>query len=155
MLLIENAEFITLEAVVVACLTDEFIVGDWKDKRNEILEKQGRLLEVRVFNKDLEIKCFRSDIGKDFKERIRKDDGDINFFDQKQIIDIDTKRSNDFECNSTVISTGGGIFELPVDDIENVSILIRHYYRRNEETGQAEVYDWRAVEFVKGDQLCQ
>lgn len=155
MLLIENAEFITLEAVVVACLTDEFIVGNWKDKRNEILEKQGRLLEVRVFNKDLEIKCFRSDIGKDFKERIRKDDGDINFFDQKQIIDIDTKRSKDFGRNSTVVSTGGGIFELPVDDIENVSILIRHYYRRNEETGQAEVYDWRAVEFVKGDQLCQ
>lgn len=155
MLLIENAEFITLEAVVVACLTDEFIVGNWKDKRNEILEKQGRLLEVRVFNKDLEIKCFRSDIGKDFKERIRKDDGDINFFDQKQIIDIDTKRSKDFGRNSIVVSTGGGIFELPVDDIENVSILIRHYYRRNEETGQAEVYDWRAVEFVKGDQLCQ
>lgn len=145
---------------VVAAMTDCYIVDIWPLKREEIVEE--KLLEIRVFNKGMEAKLFRSDISKKFSYRMindyekkyeaenSKELDYSDYFDDYQYLDIDTKKSEkSFRNEKVVISTGGGSYYLPMDKMIDVMIKLRMYFGRYPDTGQARVFDWRVVDFVE------
>jgi len=61
---------------------DEYLVGEWPI--NDISNK--RVLELRVFNEELEHKWFRGNIGKQFKYRLLKDDESTSKIYEEPII---------------------------------------------------------------------
>ena len=161
------------DGYIIAALTDEYFVGRWSDKdknekhkydnadkdKNEkhIRDNADKVLEIRVFNKDRELKLMRSDISKDFLCRCIDDaqppaaGDDLCYedsYDEWQILDIDETKGTD--AKGRVTATGGGKYYLPLEETENAQILIRYYLGRYKETGQARVEDWRAVMFGNG-----
>jgi len=138
----------------VAALTDELIIDDFsKIDSWEIIEKEKKVLEIRCFNKDKELKLFRSDIGKDFRHRI-KDDKDLNektlnekTFDEIQLIDIDLKKTEQLNKKGYVVSTGGGVYPLPIPIEKQAGASVRVRYYLDDKAG---VNDWRIVELKGG-----
>ena len=166
----------------IASLTDEFLVGYWEAVEDvpisgtgrvpvqlraagfrtesgkdalRILENGGKVLEIRVFNENRELKLVRSDIAKPFAVRCIDDapfgpskSYDRNYsdyYDEWQILDIDETKGRDAqEC---VTATGGGKYFLPLASLPNACVRIRHYLGKYGETGQARVEDWRVVGF--------
>ena len=133
----ENTRFIV-------ALTDEYIVDNLGRIKELLSEKEEKVLEIRVFNKEKEYKLFRPQAGDDFKERIRLDDGE--FYDEVQYLDIDTKVSTP----NAVYTTGGGKYNLPLQRINDAKIRIRYYLGKYDKTGQARICDWRIVELMEG-----
>ena len=147
---------------VLAAMTDNYIVDTLPLKNEKIVEE--KLLEIRVFNIEMEAKLFRSDISKEFSYRLIDDANNkyennikINkeldysdYFDDYQYLDIDTQKSEDsFKDNHTVRTTGGGRYHLPMEKMEDVMIKVRMYFDKYPETGQARVFDWRVMDFVE------
>lgn len=122
-------------------LTDNFFVGKWK-KCKALDEK--KILEIRVFNQNREVKLFREDIGQDF--RIRTLDNSGESFDEVQFLDVDEDRSN----GTDYVTTGGGHYEFPFTDLKHPAVRIRHYLKHYEKSGQTYIYDWRCVGFEEG-----
>lgn len=148
------------DGYIVAAMTDKYIVNKWPLIKNDIVEE--KLLEIRVFNKGMEAKLFRSDISKEFSYRLINDDKKIyetennkdldysDYFDDYQYLDIDTQRSKkSFENEKMVITTGGGSYHLPMKKMNDVMVKIRMYFGKYPDTGQARVFDWRVVDFVE------
>lgn len=138
-------------AFVVAQLTDEYLADTWSESIRELLNKNAeKILEIRIFNQEKECRLFRLDIGKDFYERTLSDSGENkNCFDEVQYLDIDTDAGRERKGKGDfVISTGGGKYRLPLEDIHDAKVRIRYYLGRYDETGQARVEDWRMVEFI-------
>lgn len=146
-----------------ATLTDMFRLGIWEDDESRKLITQPlsiKLLELRVFNKDVELKAWRSDIGSQFQVRIIDDRPEPNtimnndsdakrnkdFFEEVQLLDIDRNRSG---SSNNIKATGGGCYSLPehIFKMKNPGLLVRHYIDRYEQTGNAFVRDWRCVGF--------
>lgn len=145
-----------IEGYVFAAFTDELIIGEWKQNMSFIDAKRDRLLELRIFNEEMEVKYYRTSISREFCERIidRNNEDQTEFYEETQILDIDTLRSKELNQETgDVLATGGGQYHLPVEMTENVSIVTRQYIRKNEHSGQAEVYDWRLVKFVEAEEL--
>ena len=61
-----------MKGYVLAELTDRYIVDKWPlEKTPKFLENhRNKVLEIRVFNKEREVKLFRGDIGREFKMSI-------------------------------------------------------------------------------------
>lgn len=141
-----------MEGYVFAAFTDGLLLGIWDQNIDFITEKWDRLLELRIFNENMEVKCYRASIGREFYERImdKNEEENYDFYEENQILDIDTLRSAELNRETgDVLTTGGGRYHLPVVMTENVSIVTRHYIRENEQTGQAEEFDWRMVGFAE------
>lgn len=142
-----------IEGYVIGSLTDEYIVDIWPDMKHSTFEgKEDKLLEVRIFNTEQEIKMFRTDILQDFQIRHIDDrlDG-RDYGEESQFLDIDTKKSKlIFEEKHEVYTTGGGKYYLPLEKMEDAKILIRYYYDSYKDSGQARVCDWRLVDFQEG-----
>lgn len=142
-----------IEGYVVATFTDEYLVGVWKDKIDYIKDKQDNLLELRVFNEDKEIKYCRGNIGTDrgFHERIRDDANNINidYYDELQYLDIDERRSEILFKDAHIVypTTSVKPYYMPLDNMKNAGVIIRHYISKDEESGQAYISDWRVVKF--------
>ena len=137
---------------IIAALTDEYIVDRWslENADNVLKDKNGKILEVRVFNDVKECKISRYDISEVFNyRRICDIEEKCDRYDEWQFLDIDDSISKDED--GRVTSTGGGKYKLPLDSKENARILIRYYLGRYELTGQARVEDWRVVEFKEGE----
>lgn len=147
------------DGYIVLSLTDEYMVESWTErtKNNMLLqlnEKMKYILEVRVFNELQEIKCFRTDISKEFRIReiIEAEWSEWDSFDEEQLLDIDRKASIElFAEKHMVQSIGGGqygypLVELPMEE-QHVIVRIRYYLDKYEATGQARVKDWRLVGF--------
>jgi len=139
---------------VVAALTDEYIVDLWPMEHDSLEGKESRLLEIRVFNEEKEVKLSRTDILKEFRMRIRDDntmDPKQDYYDEVQILDIDTQKSaKHFESTHQVYTTGGGRYFLPLAGMESARVKIRYYLERYEESGQARICDFRLVTFKEG-----
>lgn len=140
-----------IEGYIVAGLTDEYIVDSWPLMQKSSLKgKENKILEIRIFNENEELKLIRTDISKDFALRYRKDENlskDL-YMDESQYLDIDTKKSGTVSENGGyVYATGGGKYYLPINEIEDSKIKIRYYFDRYEESGQARICDWRIVGF--------
>lgn len=150
------AKYKMIEGYVFAAFTDELIIGEWKQSMDSIAVKWDRLLELRIFNEEMEAKCYRASIGREFFERIidRNNEDQSEFYEETQILDIDTLRSKEINQETgDVLATGGGRYHLPVAMTESVSIVTRQYIHKNEFTGQAEVFDWRLVKFAEAEEL--
>ena len=147
---------------VLAAMTDDYIVDTLPLKNEKTIEE--KLLEIRVFNTEMEAKLFRGDISREFSYRLIDDANNkyenntkINkeldysdYFDDYQYLDIDTQKSKDsFNHDHTVRTTGGGSYHLPMEKMEDVMIKVRMYFDKYPETGQARVFDWRVVDFAE------
>lgn len=145
------------EAFFIAQYTDKFVVGNWNNDCNVNEEK---LLELRIFDKDKEWKLFRSDLGREFLWRRRSEknsDGSKciegeDYFDELQLLDIDTKRSPE-ALSGIKHTTAGGSYYLPVeiDDIDRAAVRVRHYFGVEEDSGQAFIKDYRLVGFESAE----
>ena len=138
-----------MEGFIIAALTDEFIVDTWPMTNSTLEGKEDKLIEARVFNKDREVKIFRSDVGKPFSEVRVLDDNKLpdglDSFSEEQFLDIDTKRSP--HGKAVVRTTGGGRFFLPIDNPSDARIKIKYYIKPDAESGMAQVIDWRIEGF--------
>ncbi len=136
----------------IAALTDKYIVEGWPLQVDQLSGKEGKILELRIFGKQGEMKLSRSTIGQAFSFRSIFDEGvekdERDHYDELQYLDIDETAGKDEEGNVT--ATGGGSYRSPVSNIHNAKIRIRYYLGKYEETGQSRVEDWRVVEFGEG-----
>ena len=57
---------------ILASLTDEYIVDKWPMEYCNLKGKEDKILEIRIFNDDKELKIYRTDIGKEFSCSIIK-----------------------------------------------------------------------------------
>lgn len=112
-----------------------------------------KITEIRAFNNTREIWLHRECLGVDFCVR-EKDDSDIgedDYFDETQLLDIDTTVvAVEKDGKTTFTATGGGKYTLPAKADDN-AVKIRNYLRFNEKTGRAEFDDFRILDFVKAD----
>ena len=148
------------DGYIIAALTDEYFVGYWPDKgdnEKHNYDNADKVLEIRVFNRDRELKLTRGDISEEFLCRCIDDANpsaagyDLRYedsYDEWQILDIDETKGKD--AKGRVTATGGGKYYLPLGKTENAQILIRYYLGRYKETGQARAEDWRVVTFENG-----
>lgn len=137
----------------VIMTTDSFIVDNYplKDENEQYLAEKlnDRALDIRIFNKNMEYRIFRGDVGRKFAYRLKEDVGE-EFFDDEQYLDIDTDRSlSFFSKEHKVQATGGGYYMLPLDSMEDVKIKIRNYIAYEKDSGEAYIKDWRLVEFLE------
>ena len=112
----------------------------------------SRLLDIRLFDEQREIRLFRSNIGMDFHFKYIDDsldypDNKKDYYDDVYYLDIDDTYNN--RDNDIVRATGGGKYELPIENKKNAGIKMRYYIQKNEVSGIAEVVDSRAVKFVE------
>ena len=128
-----------------AAFTDQYQIGIWNS--TPLNGDEDKLIELRIFNEQGEIKLIRSDIGKGFLMRVQDQDETKEYFDVHQFLDIDTKIPLDEA--GRVTATGGGQYWLPgeVACLKNARLLVRNYIKYTELTGQAYIYDWRCVRF--------
>ena len=113
-----------------------------------------KVLDVRVFDNDRELRLVRDYIGNDFTENIEISDDnmtDINgakcySYDDEQYLDIDMNRS--VATTGKVRATGGGEYTLPFEFNDKTKVLIRNYVDYDEK-GQAYLKAWRVVGFRK------
>ena len=132
---------------MIAMLTDDYLVERWPGSSRPDPEK---LLELRIFDANMECRLFRGDIGQEFHYRKLSDQDDRDTFDEVQYLDIDS-RASEKEPGEYVISTGGGRYHLPLENTKDVRIKVRYYLDQYEQTGQARISDWRIVEFMEGE----
>ncbi len=136
----------------MAALTDEYLVENWPIQEALLTGKEEKLLELRIFGKQGELRLSRSIIGQAFSFRSIFDEGvekdERDHYDELQYLDIDETAGKDAEGNVT--ATGGGSYRSPVNNIRDAKIRIRYYLGKYEETGQSRIEDWRVVEFVEG-----
>lgn len=146
---------------IFAMLTDEILWESWPlrpEGRKSFQDKGGKLLDVRVYNSEREVRVSRSDIGREFCGRSLNDEREApdkqDYFDEVQFLDIDDKESEElFASEGKVQATGGGRYPLPLQGFKNAKIRIRNYLGYYEETGQAYVRDWRLKDlFQEGDE---
>ena len=116
----------------------------------------GKLLELRVFNKEREYRAFRDNLGEaGFLQRIAEDgkDGYDKAFDELHYLDYDEVRTkevrtkanaqNNAEPNA-VLTTGGGKFYLE-GIADKRKVLVRTYLKADPTTGLEYAFDWRVV----------
>lgn len=141
---------------IIVSLTDEYYIEQWNSRTipsiiTKMTARQGKILEIRLFNDDMEHRLSRSDIGQgSFHVRSIYDTGKSrdrrDHYDQLQYLDIDeTKNCKD----GFVQTTGGGRYHMPLNNIHDARIRIRYYLERYPDTGQARIADWRLVAFVE------
>lgn len=141
------------EGFCFAMLTDEIFWESWPlspERQKAFRKKEWKLLDIRIFNSEKEMRMFRGDIGRKLQGRSIDDNGKAltpeDYFDEEQYLDIDSKRSGDlFLKGQKVMATGGGCYHLPLAVFENAKVSIRNYLGYYEETGQAYVRDWRLM----------
>ena len=145
------AEFLSAAAgmsgYMTAALTDEYIVDTFPETINTLEGKEDKIMEVRVFNENKEIRLFRPDVSGEFCMRVMDDSqGRPESFDEYQYLDIDSTVN---AGGAVRIQTGGGKFDLPVRSREP-KIRIRYYLGKYEKTGHVRITDWRLVDLVEG-----
>ena len=139
-----------MQGYFIAALTDELRVGVWPMADADYELNEEKVIEIRVFNDQKEIKIFRTDIGKEFSKVRIIDDNDLpegmEFFSQDQYLDIDTNRSGNVP--GYVKTTGGGRYFLPIRRYsDETKVTINYYVTKDRDSGLAKVTDWRVVGF--------
>ncbi len=125
----------------------------WTDRADFIIDKSQdlsgeTLLEIRCFDKNGEFHAVRSTVDSDFSWREITDDENYanGYYDEAQYLDIDSKKTEAIDDGFTY-TTGGGRYQLPGDAENKKLILVRYYYKYDEE-GVARKFDWRLVVFT-------
>lgn len=125
----------------------------------------GHLLELRIFNDNAEFRAYRSIMGNEFKCRVADDEyfkSNLNgsgfdqlfynrIYDEKHYLDIDKNKTTEMKDGYTCFTTtGGGKYTLPVK-ADKRRIKLRNYINYSPETGNLQIADQRAVEFLTED----
>ena len=140
-------------ADVVIIYSDRFEVMTLENLRDDINSGQipiERLLDIRVFDNNGEIRIYRDYIGNSFNEIVELKDKDMeeegvcSAYDDMQFLDVDLKRSN--QKSGFILATGGGTYRFPHKVTENTKIRIRNYVMYDD-NGQAYIAAWRLVGF--------
>lgn len=133
---------------IIAMLTDRLYI---QVLEQETLDREAlyeKAVEIRMFNEEEEVKWFR---GADRKLQCRARNDRENpldplfFWDEWQYLDIDERRSKPEK--GIAYATGGGSYELPLNDYKDARIKIRNYLEYEEDTMQLYISDWRVVGF--------
>ena len=132
------------EKYILAIYTDR---ADFVDEITDV----DKLLEVRAFDKNSEFRAYRDVVSAGFKTRSNQDDvKDIKYdgyYDQAQYLDIDTKIVVDKDNPRIKATIGGGAFTMP-SDVQNRELLVVRYYYRFNDNGIARICDWRLLDFT-------
>lgn len=135
---------------------DGYMIAQCSDKiyvvkNSEVFSEFDNLwnhgIDIRIFDKNSEMHIFRTSIGADFREYESDDSGE--YIEERQYLDIDTKRSQKTEGNIAV-ATGGGTYSLPIKKYNDSRILIHNYIDYEDETGRAFIKNWRCVDIEEG-----
>ncbi len=136
-----------MKGFAVIAMTDCFTIDQWpcnfENKYNE-----NKLLELRVFNQDREVKLSRGDLGSRFHLRVRDDQSDTktDYYDELQILDYIPLKDTDSDY-VRVQTISGGKYNLPGTVSGRCPcIRIRKYFGKYA-SGRAYVKDWRCVGF--------
>ncbi len=137
---------------VYAVHTNRFYCG------NEIDIDVKRLIELRIFSEQAELRISRMNIGADFYWRYIDDDAfntalknvrneflsklENRIYDEKHFLDIDSKKSGGFNYTTT----GGGSYSLPIEDAEKIKI---RNYLDYDQNGIAVISDFRIIGFLR------
>lgn len=139
----------------------------WTDRADFINDKAAHpeeegLLEIRCFDESGEFLAHRDTVDGTFTVREITADparSGENVFseetyaggysDEAQYLDIDRKKTEE-KNDGGIYATGGGVYHLPEDAKDKALILVRTYYRFDEE-GVARKYDWRLVCFTDAE----
>lgn len=143
------------EGYYVAALTDEYIVGCWPVHKDKLNDKDSRILEIRVFNRDGEHKWSRQTVGGEFTYRYLSDDNDV--YEEPitgyQLFDI-KKIDGKYPKTPGVVSTAnGGSYYMPIaiSDSDEPVIVYKSYVPKliKGETSTVHSYakDWRLSDF--------
>lgn len=127
---------------MILMYTDRFICCGQRD-----IEDIGHLLEARIFNLNSELKIMRPTIADAFSFRYIEDSelAEEDHIDEKHYLDINARLSSE----TSYTSTGGGNYQLPVENAEK--ILIRNYISYDEHN-IAQITDFRVVCYItKGE----
>lgn len=132
----------------------------WSDCADFIIDKESinedKLLEIRCFGENGEFYAVRSFIGEDFSFREITDDASYadGFYDESQYLDIDSDKTQEKNAGC-IYATGGGKYHLPDDVKDKKMLLVRNYYKFDDDDykfddndGIAYKYDWRLVGFT-------
>lgn len=133
----------------------KYSMAIWSDSADFITAnadiKEDKLLEIRCFDENGELHAVRSELGEPFSFRRIPDKesklcDECDFFDESQYLDIDSAKTEE-KNDGSVYATGGGSYHLP-DDAKGKSMLLVRYYYRFDDDGVANIYDWRLVGFT-------
>lgn len=135
-------------------------IGFYKadSQKLDFRELYERGLEIRIFDEKSEDKWFRASIDKEFKyrkitdEKKESDSNNLYQWDEEQYLDIDEKRTEKARQegsikNGKVFATGGGEYNLPIENYKNQKLKIRNYLGEDTDTGALFVKDWRMAGF--------
>ncbi|MCM1101237.1 MAG: CRISPR-associated protein Csx19 [Clostridium sp.] len=159
------------QGFLFAMLTDEVVLERWplsEEGKKNFRAGERKLLDIRIFNQERELRMFRGNVGGAFRGRALEDGTDARggrrrsaecrneefrdeeFWDEEQYLDIDTERSETLFAREGMVQTaGGGRYRLPLEGFVNAKIRIRNYLDYYEETGQAYVKDWRLTDLFQ------
>lgn len=155
--LCENSDVRKIESgFLYAAFTDELVFSCWppeKEQSEHIKDHWNKALECRIFDEKSEYRIARTDLGKEWKYRfaVDRESGYEDFFDEVPYLDIDdtaVRKKENGTCE--VRATGGGRYELPVKEVQNLKLRIRNYVKYYENSGQAYVSDWRMAGLERG-----
>lgn len=141
----------------IAMFTDSF-VGGWLNDEGKLANgKQynyDKLLDMRVFNDNTELHIYRGSIGDKLKCRLACDDNlaPEYYFDEQQLLDIDANATANSK-SGMIVSTRGGEYRLPISSDNEDAVVLRNYISYDDETGRAQITDFRILRFVKAGSL--
>jgi hypothetical protein len=104
---------------------------------------QSRLLELRVFDKNHEIKRIRGSLCDEFQER---DSGSDEYKNLKSRIETQYLDIEKYKDGGIVKAIAGGLYRLPEDNPDRIDI--EHFYKADE-NGFYKPFDFRIVRFLK------
>lgn len=138
-----------------AFLTDQFLSG--KAVYEELKKINAKkLLELRLVNRTQEALAVRTMIGADhpFQWRIASEEGlkSDEYIVRYQTLDIDLNHTEKLENGTLkVMTTGGGIFELPeLSGRDTIRVIS---YVGYDQDGMAYIFDNRLAEFVRAGDI--
>ena len=116
----------------------------------------SHLLEIRLFNRDMELRASRPEIGmpfiwriiddNKFKDTLNGETFEERTYTEQQYLDIDSTKTN----GRTYTATGGGSYILPIDNAEKLEIRSYCIYDDN---GILKIVDFRIVRILaKGEE---
>lgn len=158
---IDYSEANSIKGFYVVAMTDKYMVGVWPAIEYDDLladEVQSKILELRIFNEDVEYKWFRGNIGESFKYRKLADCEVMDEYEEPieeyQMLDIDLSKITGKHTTGLVRTSKGGDFYLPVAMEENgqmpyvkVKYYVPQYKKDDNSTVHAYVKDWRLAGF--------
>lgn len=140
------AEAGTMTGYVIVAYTDDYIIDKWS---SDMEINEGKLLDLRVFSEEKEVRIFRTSLGREFHFSVLKDDEKTDKYDEVQILDIAEAQFNAETGKVDIETITAGTYKLSAElkDMKNPGIRIRFYFEKYPGSGRAYIKNWRCVGF--------